>query len=319
MEEGYSSTDDLLRKTYGDYLGATRGVTQKALDLSTTNYNELINMISADRAGSMAGWENRLQMLAGGYDQRTNAAMGMLDQLSGQERKDLRTQYAELGGQQQAQLTASGLGGTTVSPTMAAGTARQESDAMNRLNDMLTRERLGTYSQLSGEALAAKTGLTADTLGMGDYWATLARSAASEKGFNAADLITSGMGEVADIGFQQGAAQTDLASQYYSNRANLQMSYPQMWGNFMTANPVEFMDFSPLSDLSGQLMSYSQMLQQQRAADKAQSGGLFGGNAALGGAAGLGLYSLPTILSRGALAPTLSGAMMWSGIGAGLA
>ncbi len=269
-------------------------------------------------AGLRGGYGARTGDITGRYGERLDTAMGMMGGWGEAERAALGRDYRELGESQQAKLIRGGMGGTTIGANLAAGNLREKQYEKGLLNARLTREQLGAYHDFSGEGLLARERLTGEgllagerltgdrlmagerisgqTQGMQDYWANYMTKTAAARGFAEQDIRVAGMGAQADIGLQGDLAGVDLGSQYYGNMANLQMSYPSMWGNFMTQNPVEFMDFSPGINLSGSIMSYSQMLDQQRAAEKAGGGGLNpagGVSGALGGAAAGGMFFGP--------------------------
>ena len=314
LGQGYETGMEGLRGAYGPYIQAGRGITAQNLRSTGANYNELLRMQGIDATGSMAGWRGReadigmgydrlgtdigggygrmTSAIGGGYDERLATAMGMTKEWGTQERKDLLREYGEFGASQQAGLAARGMGGTTIGAGFAQENLREQSGAMARLGDLISRQKLDVYGGMTGEGLLAKERMTgagllageriggagllagervsADTLGMGDYWRNLQTQTASERGFALSDIEVSGMGREADIGFQQSMAGLGMGQEYYGKMANLQMSYPEAWGNFMTANPVEFMDFSPMINYGGQMTSYSQMQQQRRDAKRAQ-------------------------------------------------
>lgn len=97
--------------------------------------------------------EDRYAEILKGYQTREQQGLDLLRGAGTQEEKDIRTQYASLGNAQMQNLAARGLGGTTVMPTMQAGIARQETDAIGRLRERLNQQLYGATTGLSGDRL----------------------------------------------------------------------------------------------------------------------------------------------------------------------
>lgn len=91
--------------------------------------------------------------LQGQYDQRLQAAMGMLEGMGQQTIADVRRDYCEAAGAAQQQLMTSGLAGSTIAPSMQMGYTREMEDEIARIEEQLRQQRLDTYGQYSGEAL----------------------------------------------------------------------------------------------------------------------------------------------------------------------
>jgi hypothetical protein len=91
-----------------------------------------------------------------GYNARSASVLGNLDKLGTQQRTDLTRQYADASNRSIVDLQNRGLYNTTIAPSIRQGMARESSDAMNRLNDQLLRERTGYESQLTGDTMGAQ-------------------------------------------------------------------------------------------------------------------------------------------------------------------
>jgi len=97
--------------------------------------------------------EERYGEIKGGYQERYDTAMGDLEGLGAQQRKDLGKQYSDERAKTRSYLSARGLSGTTLAPTMEQGSIGKEQESMTRLNEALKRERLGYQTGLSGDKL----------------------------------------------------------------------------------------------------------------------------------------------------------------------
>lgn len=99
-----------------------------------------------------AGQFGRLWDLLG---QRTQTGMGMWEGYGQQQAKDIAQSYAARGGSIMQQLHSSGLGGSTVAPSMMLGNEREKQDALARLGEQITSQKFGAYSQLTGDQATA--------------------------------------------------------------------------------------------------------------------------------------------------------------------
>lgn len=115
----------------------------------------------------LQGYINREQQLTGnqagqmgdvldGYENRYQRGMENLQGLGDQEKADTSQRYKNLASQNTQDMVSRGLTGTTIMPTMRQGIAREESDALSRVNERLQRERLNYDASLSGDALSAQ-------------------------------------------------------------------------------------------------------------------------------------------------------------------
>ena len=95
----------------------------------------------------------RYEEILGGYDTRYTEAISGLEGLGDIAKKDVRTSYARSTAAGAQNLISSGLHSTTIAPAMYQQSARQETDALARVNEALRRERLGYQTSLSGQRL----------------------------------------------------------------------------------------------------------------------------------------------------------------------
>ncbi len=90
-----------------------------------------------------------------GMNDRYTRNMKDLEGAGQQEASDIRDSWASQGANAQQDLTARGLGGTTIMPTMKQGIQRQQNNDLGRLNERVRQQRIDTDSRLSGDALGA--------------------------------------------------------------------------------------------------------------------------------------------------------------------
>jgi hypothetical protein len=89
----------------------------------------------------------------GGYVGRYGRAMGLLEKLGGQQKADAAQRYDQQTASMQQDLTSRGLAGTTILPTMKLGVQREKSDALNRIDQQITQQRMNADASLSGDTL----------------------------------------------------------------------------------------------------------------------------------------------------------------------
>jgi hypothetical protein len=109
----------------------------------------------------------------------------VMQQLQGygqQEQADLKQSYKEAQGVGLAQLAGSGLGGSTVAPSMRMGFYKQYSDALNRLNAQLTQAKTGAETSIAtaGNQMALQQQIASGNLGLG--YAQLAQQGKYQQG-----------------------------------------------------------------------------------------------------------------------------------------
>ena len=114
---------------------------------------DLVSEFQRAQDEAKAANERRYQEIKGGYERRYGDAMGMLDQLGGQQRADLEQSFGQAADKQRAFLTGRGLSGTSLGATLDVGRAREQAAASRRLEEALTRERLGYQTGLSQDKL----------------------------------------------------------------------------------------------------------------------------------------------------------------------
>lgn len=132
------------QKRYDESLGIRK---QAAADQNTAYGNLLGDVTGAwDAAGSKADAE---------YRRRQQEAMGMLEGMGTQEKKDIAENWRAQGAASQQRLRASGLGNTTIGASLASGNLRNQQADLARTNERLQNQRLGLYTTLSGDTLAA--------------------------------------------------------------------------------------------------------------------------------------------------------------------
>jgi hypothetical protein len=129
------------------------------------DYGRRAEELRAEFAGGEKG-------ITAGYDERLRRAMGMLEGYGTQMSTDIDERFARESAEEQANLMARGLGGTTVTNAMRAGSERRRLAEQRRLGEDLTGLRTGMYADLSGEGLTAaermlgaRTGLAAGLTG----------------------------------------------------------------------------------------------------------------------------------------------------------
>jgi len=70
-------------------------------------------------------------------------ALGLTDQVSGQQAADIRSSYTKQRSSALQNLARSGMSGTTVGSTLQQGLGREETSALTRLSDQLLQQKLG--------------------------------------------------------------------------------------------------------------------------------------------------------------------------------
>lgn len=109
-------------------------------------------------------WGEMSEPILRGYADRHARAMRDLEGLGETQRKDLHRRYDKVGSNFRQEVTGRGLAGSTgLQGTMLGVEAGRNKD-LRRLEDQLTRERLGYDATLSGESLAAQR-----VLGVGGF------------------------------------------------------------------------------------------------------------------------------------------------------
>lgn len=97
--------------------------------------------------------EARYQDTLGGYQNRYERNMAMLDGYGNQQKEDVNRAYDARGAALRQNVVGRGLGNSSVSDTMQMGNNERRDDEMGRLSDRLTQMRLSADSELSGDVL----------------------------------------------------------------------------------------------------------------------------------------------------------------------
>ncbi|MDD5457872.1 MAG: hypothetical protein PHF37_00540 [Phycisphaerae bacterium] len=98
--------------------------------------------------------EQRYNQILGGYDTLFNDTMTGLEGMGDAARKDVNTGYNKAFSQSMQGLVNSGLANSTIIPSVTLNNTRQRTDALNSLNEMLRREKLGYMNNITGNKLA---------------------------------------------------------------------------------------------------------------------------------------------------------------------
>lgn len=150
---GTAGWDSMLKNLTGDYAAGTSG----------------IQGLSGDRMSALGSSLSDLQgSMNKAYGDRTAKGMSMLAGYGDQAKADIRQDFGNATKSELARLGSVGLGNTSAGAVTSRGMARGQSDAMNRLNEGLTKIGLDTYSGLSGDQLASQSGLGQFGIGMMD-------------------------------------------------------------------------------------------------------------------------------------------------------
>ncbi len=105
-----------------------------------TSLSKLINQYNQGWAEAKAANEARYQQ-----------GLGIIDQTTGQREADIRSDYAGQRSDIMQQLARTGMGNTTISPTMGLGVEREKQSALNRLADSLQGTKLGWIERREDE------------------------------------------------------------------------------------------------------------------------------------------------------------------------
>jgi len=114
----------------GSIIGAYQQAQDSALDANEQRYQDIL-----------AGWQDTY-----------NTALGDINGLGEQQRKDVRNDYMKQGEELKSSLMDRGMSNTTVRDTMLAGNLSEQENSLNRLEDSLIRERMNI-------ALPLRTGM----------------------------------------------------------------------------------------------------------------------------------------------------------------
>lgn len=102
---------------------------------------------------------SQVQPALGGYVGLYSRAMNNVDQMFGQEKQDVATQYNGMAGQGYQDMISRGMTGSTVASSMKAEVASQRAQAMNRVDADAARQRLSADLPISMAMLNYSSGV----------------------------------------------------------------------------------------------------------------------------------------------------------------
>lgn len=97
--------------------------------------------------------EQRYGQILGGYDTLYNDTMTGLEGMGDAARKDVNTGYNRAFSQSMQGLVNAGMANSTILPSVSLNNARQKTDALSSLNEMLRREKLGYMNNITNSKL----------------------------------------------------------------------------------------------------------------------------------------------------------------------
>jgi hypothetical protein len=97
--------------------------------------------------------EQRYGQILGGYDTLYNDTMAGLEGMGDAARKDVNTGYNRAFSQSMQGLVNAGMANSTILPSVSLNNTRQRTDALNSLNEMLRREKLGYMNNITNNKL----------------------------------------------------------------------------------------------------------------------------------------------------------------------
>lgn len=322
-----------LQGSYGSYGNALQqNAAQRQLDL-LSDYRQKAEGLSGwatgltgearQRSTDILGeWDKRAGEITSGYERRYADVMQGLSGLGEQERKDLAEAYQQRESNVMADLRRKGMGTTGMTTTAGLGVEREKQADVRRLEDQLTRERMGYQTQLSGETLAAKeaqqasranlaSGLTSDVLGYGSQ----ALNLATQLGMGYNTMLGNLTGEQLNLQGTLGQNAWNLQQQSGQNLLNLMSGIRSQRTGMLEGQAVEAQNlgaqygqqrlgmdvdltnqlYNMIAGISNTYPSESNYLQTMTGSGfgsvepwtPKQSSGLFGGSGGIFGAAGV--------------------------------
>jgi hypothetical protein len=151
----------------GDLMGRYGQRTGRLMGMQGRQGGQLMGMQGRGMADLMGGYGQARGEIGGAiagqnlgldarYGMRLSNVMGMLDELGGQERRDIESAWDDQSSQAQMDLASRGLSNTTVLSTMEAGYEERKRDDLGRLDERLRREKTGAYESLSADMLMSQ-------------------------------------------------------------------------------------------------------------------------------------------------------------------
>ena len=97
--------------------------------------------------------EQRYSQILGGFDTLYSDTMSGLEGMGDAARKDVNTSYDKAMSQSMQGLVNAGMANSTVLPSISLTNARNRTDSVNSLNEMLRREKLGYMNNITNNKL----------------------------------------------------------------------------------------------------------------------------------------------------------------------
>ena len=98
--------------------------------------------------------ESRYAEILGGFDNLYSDTMTGLEGMGDAAKKDVNTGYNKAFSQSMQGLINAGMANSTIVPSVSLNNSRQRTDALNSLNEMLRREKLGYMNNITGNKLS---------------------------------------------------------------------------------------------------------------------------------------------------------------------
>jgi len=317
--EGRRSASDLVNQVGQGYdqFEANTSESNRALQ---SGYGGLERLAGAGYGGLTDSYGQQYGELDEAYGDRLAEAMGIVNRIGGQERKDIMdTSRESLQGDLQG-LTNRGLGATTITSAARRGNQEQLTDALGRFQDRQATRQLGTYLGASGEQLGARERGIGETLGARERGIG-AQLAARSEGLGAQErgigremqAALAGLASQENLGRFQHANNLALAQNTLNTQQNLgERLFDQEVGFLMGMNPLNSVSYQgPGGGLFDNTLQW-RVAQEQADAQKQAADQNFWGQ--------LGLSSASTAAGYGigaAFAPFTGGASLWAGPAAG--
>ena len=116
--------------------------------------NELMKEYQKAFDQAKAANEKRYDQILSGYGNLYDKTMSSLEGMGDAARRDLHGTFDRGHAQSMQGLVGAGMAKTTIMPSVTMHGARQRTDALSNLNEMLRREKLGYSTQIKGDKLA---------------------------------------------------------------------------------------------------------------------------------------------------------------------
>jgi hypothetical protein len=145
----------------GDFYGGISNLVQGFFDQQRFDkwYNDVVvpaNIYGTQAADSLGQPQDITQMA----DQSYGRATSLVGDFSDQNVRDVNQRFDQLGASALANLSARGLGGSTIAPSISYANERNRSDELRRVNDERLNTLLGVESLFGGQQIAASQAAT---------------------------------------------------------------------------------------------------------------------------------------------------------------